>query len=654
MPYVMAILLPTLVQDAPSTSVTQVGERAAEGNTVHCTPGSYRTRDTIWDCRGAQGNASFELAPKTSVEALVVPQGVRDFIYTAEAAKPLAVKVRDAHSHKTLLEGQDSSFKKSWGAATLKFVAGLEGDQHTASIEIEGLGPSTIAIMLSSRSEAASLSTKMGYAYSAISPCPKLLDGCQPYDEMLAMEAVKGWSCVALRQFGGEAQVWQAVAASQASPSASGSSVPWYRFADVWRQPWTRNRTTWAAVAHSDEGEEWQFAFKFFDQDGDMELSEEEFARGLGTCEVQPQAKESHDEQPALRAKADPHTETWGFVGLALLLSVGVGIGLWFWKKNLQSKLAGNTSSAAISHDASTNSVMAAQIQRPPDRRPTPTLRFLGSRSFREEAPPGMPSHIDSVPDLPSDMDKDPKTLRYLADGEADSLLNAMIASQALNELSDMAMQPGGKEKLTQQKSATAILEAMTLHPGHLGVQTAACETLRHLVSQNEANQLQLAENGGPELVLQALREHGDSVKLTEEALWVLWQLGNTAQGRTRIIAEEGATDIEQAMQEHPESAAVQEIACLALGNLAFEEEVRRYVLESGSLNDIVGCMEQHASDVGVQEAAIFALHNLACTPELAAEISDLGVKDLIRSAMHTHQKLTDCEEAHALLELMD
>jgi hypothetical protein len=136
----------------------------------------------------------------------------------------------------------------------------------------------------------------------------------------------------------------------------------------------------------------------------------------------------------------------------------------------------------------------------------------------------------------------------------------------------------------------------MEAHKASVLAQEHACWALRKL-AVNAGNQVRIAEAGGIEAVLSAMKAHTTSVLAQQHACAALRSLAVNA-GNKVLIAEAGGIEaVVSAMKAHKTIGLVQQYACAALQHGKYE--VNR-------------AMEAHQASGLVQKDACAVLSNLA------------------------------------------
>ena len=202
------------------------------------------------------------------------------------------------------------------------------------------------------------------------------------------------------------------------------------------------------------------------------------------------------------------------------------------------------------------------------------------------------------------------------------------------------------------------------------GVQEAACGALRNLTRPDVFSVAATGEsNSGVAAVVFAMRRHGDSAVVQEQACWVLWNIlasANNDANRVAVTDVDGISAVVSAMRRHEGTAGagVQEAACRVLWNLAstrFDGELvtasaggmptnvpaprRLAIARAGGIVAIVSAMRRHKNSVGVQEAACGALRVLSTHDEKNQEaIAEAGGVATIVSAMRRHAKSSEVQ----------
>ena len=112
-----------------------------------------------------------------------------------------------------------------------------------------------------------------------------------------------------------------------------------------------------------------------------------------------------------------------------------------------------------------------------------------------------------------------------------------------------------------------------------------------------------IAEKGGIDVILAAMKQHPDSTGVQEEGCWALGQVAYYNAARSHTIAEKGGIEAAfRAMTQHSHHEKVQQQGCYALGKVAWNNDAnRRTIAEKGGIEAAFRAMTQHSHDEDVQ-----------------------------------------------------
>lgn len=246
----------------------------------------------VWDCQGAKEDTYFFLDPHRPSPVLTIPVGTLDLRFEGKAGAPVALLLIDPAT-RTIVAGDNggiiSSFQPSGTYAGMQITCfgGELGAPLSKSCQVVGETTTPLVLQLvSSGTSDQDVIGSLSFSYAGISPCPAAPVGCAPYDTATACEEVRDWSGWAQAQYGTSRTAWTALAEaySMAVPrpgvpvAQTPRAVPWFLWDGVWRE--------WHATAADGYR-----AFRFLDTNGDLSVSQEEFAlgydfSGVGRCRV--------------------------------------------------------------------------------------------------------------------------------------------------------------------------------------------------------------------------------------------------------------------------------------------------------------------------------------------------------------------------------
>jgi hypothetical protein len=141
----------------------------------------------------------------------------------------------------------------------------------------------------------------------------------------------------------------------------------------------------------------------------------------------------------------------------------------------------------------------------------------------------------------------------------------------------------------------------------------AGCGALWNLAF-SDANQTEIAGNGGIEAVVSAMRQHSADAGVQEEGCGALWNLAATKANESLIGSSGGVDVVIHAMTLHRSICGVGEQGLGALRNLAANDHNRMLIANADGVDTILQCLSAHLDNPGVAEEGCGALYSLAFT----------------------------------------
>ena len=125
----------------------------------------------------------------------------------------------------------------------------------------------------------------------------------------------------------------------------------------------------------------------------------------------------------------------------------------------------------------------------------------------------------------------------------------------------------------------------------------------------NEKLTILMAQMGGIEAILDAVKLHSDSAIVVKYGIWALRNIfgciGVLTKYADRFLNQIGGVSaIIEAMKNHLDDTTVQENACACLMNLAWKKELRGALLKSGTMSAISASLEAHPDDKDIKSVA--------------------------------------------------
>ena len=136
------------------------------------------------------------------------------------------------------------------------------------------------------------------------------------------------------------------------------------------------------------------------------------------------------------------------------------------------------------------------------------------------------------------------------------------------------------RRAIVDEKDIETLVRGMAKYLSDPAIQEWACNRLRQLA--NIERQLEIANLGGVQAILQAMKVHATEAKVQKEACDALSSLGNNDDNMVTIANLGGIQAILRAMKEHATQAKVQENACAALYNLANNADNQTLIKKEG------------------------------------------------------------------------
>ncbi|KYQ91052.1 aardvark [Tieghemostelium lacteum] len=197
------------------------------------------------------------------------------------------------------------------------------------------------------------------------------------------------------------------------------------------------------------------------------------------------------------------------------------------------------------------------------------------------------------------------------------------------------------------------ILQTMKTHPYDSGVQEDACGALGNLTCDSpnnlgvysNNNYLEVVEQGGIQLILQAMKNHLYNPGVQYNTSFVLRNLARNDVSESRVAQEGGIQAIATAMRNHPNHIGIQTQGCGALRNLGCNDSNKILSAREGGISLILKAMKIFSSHPDLQLNGCGALRNLARNEDNKNMISKQGGIQLVLQAMTNHQDDPDVQD---------
>ena len=136
------------------------------------------------------------------------------------------------------------------------------------------------------------------------------------------------------------------------------------------------------------------------------------------------------------------------------------------------------------------------------------------------------------------------------------------------------------RRAIVDEKDIETLVRGMAKYLSDPAIQEWACNRLRQLA--NIERQLEIANLGGVQAILQAMKVHATEAKVQKEACDALSSLGNNDDNMVTIANLGGIQAILKTMKEHPSEEEVQANACTALNTLSWNDENTTLIKKEG------------------------------------------------------------------------
>ena len=183
------------------------------------------------------------------------------------------------------------------------------------------------------------------------------------------------------------------------------------------------------------------------------------------------------------------------------------------------------------------------------------------------------------------------------------------------------------------------------------------CFGILAIMSRDDSNKLIIAKDG-MESILNAMTSHVDKTDVQESGCDLLWSLAFNSAAVKEIIAKNGGPSvIVRALKRHCRSAEFLKSACGALSNMCQSKLNQDGIAAQGGLQPLVGSIHAHQSNSKLLPFIFDALASLIVSnEENARAVSSLGLIPLIVASIGRHKTITEVVKSgcHALAILSD
>lgn len=194
-----------------------------------------------------------------------------------------------------------------------------------------------------------------------------------------------------------------------------------------------------------------------------------------------------------------------------------------------------------------------------------------------------------------------------------------MIAQESLVELTQL---------MTKFKDDRDLLAELMLTIASLTVRNEFCQTI--------------AEAGGLTLIMDAMVEFHDSVRVVRETFKLLKALAGNDTVKADIIKNGAASIIESSFNRHKadETIAKSALACISTLALRLKESATA-LFETGIAETIIETMKIHEKNPTVQRNGAWAIRNMVSrSREQCEQWLALGAEDVLNAARANHPKV--------------
>jgi len=161
----------------------------------------------------------------------------------------------------------------------------------------------------------------------------------------------------------------------------------------------------------------------------------------------------------------------------------------------------------------------------------------------------------------------------------------------------------------------------------NLDVKQASCSALRHLASNKHSCSVMIAENGGIEWTINAMKSCPKDPVLLATACGLLKELASFDEKYAESVSQDGVALVISVMGDHLSSAEVQEVACSLLA-LNCIHCGKKNVVEA--TQRVLSAMENHGDEVYVQIEACHALLRLSQSSSALKTMNELCASKLL------------------------
>ena len=214
----------------------------------------------------------------------------------------------------------------------------------------------------------------------------------------------------------------------------------------------------------------------------------------------------------------------------------------------------------------------------------------------------------------------------------------ALLQEHACGALSNIACDEDGAKSVLTLNGVARLTAVMKKNMEHFGVLAQVNAAIWNLCASTSGNNIDMGP-GVVKLIVAGMKEFTDIIQLLEYGCGALSMLARTANNKVAIVEEGGADVVCEAMRLHKAKPGLQKQACAALWSLTANSSVGQgAAMRAKAFERIRGAMETHHMDAGVQENACGAIRNLtAYSAENKHKALEVRLVEQICAAMATH-----------------
>jgi hypothetical protein len=193
------------------------------------------------------------------------------------------------------------------------------------------------------------------------------------------------------------------------------------------------------------------------------------------------------------------------------------------------------------------------------------------------------------------------------------------------------------QQKMTEHHAVNDVIRFMAKFPDKASVQQYACGVLWNM-ALNDGNKRAIVENGGLDIILDAMRAHRSNCRLQWCACGALWTIAAHFDYQRILMEKNGVHELVVTMNYHNKDSSVQTLGCGALATLAMHDANQRPMQEENCAQCVVNALRVFPTDLELQTQGCSALRNLSRdTPDGAREVLTAGGIEALCTAVRAH-----------------